>query len=141
MNGITITVNLGNYERFEERMKNFVRSQAKIIAAKTAISSILELTREGVDANGVFFRPYAPITVQERRNLGLRTDIVNLFVTGKMLGSLGSNGGPDGLVTFSPSQVDKAVDNLILGRDFIGPGPQMLKAVKADLEVEMQKLC
>lgn len=95
-----------------------------------AISLITLRTRKGLDADRQKFKPYSARYVPVRQRKHLRTDPVDLTVTGHMLGSLVPRVTGDNEVTIEFSgtkEIAKAIGNLRT-RDFFD--------IRADDELE-----
>lgn len=96
--------------------KFFSPSQMKILlmeAASLAKFGILKRTAKGQDVNLKYFSsyaPYAPMTYFFRQKKGRPTNKVDLFFTGRMLGSLTIKATPRwARLYFPPSEAKKAI--------------------------------
>ena len=71
---------------------------------------ILERTAKGKDVDNNFFKSYSPATVHFRQKRGRPTDKVDLFFSGRMLGSLAiKSNSKKASLYFPPTESKKAI--------------------------------
>ncbi len=75
------------FKKFEKDMPGIIRQSLAKASAFGALR-IEERTLQGKDADGNRFRPYAKQTIENRKKAGRKTSFVDLFFSGRMLGSL-----------------------------------------------------
>ena len=75
------------FKKLEKDMPDIIRES---LAKASAFGSlrIEERTLQGKDADGNRFRPYSKRTIESRKKRGRKTSFVDLFDSGRMLGSL-----------------------------------------------------
>ena len=75
------------FKKLEKDMPGIIKES---LARASAFGSlkIEERTLQGKDADGNRFRPYSRQTIESRQEKGRKTSFVDLFDTGRMLGSL-----------------------------------------------------
>jgi len=81
---MNFVVNKSDIEKISKKLTNFAEKKALKIAATVVQKQELEQTSIGRNYKGEFFKRYKKATVYERKRMGLRTDIVNLTVTGEL---------------------------------------------------------
>jgi hypothetical protein len=75
------------FKKFQRDMPGIIKESLARASAYGSLR-IEERTLQGKDADGNRFRPYAKQTIENRKKAGRKTSFVDLFFSGKMLGSL-----------------------------------------------------
>ncbi len=131
-----LTIDLTHIEGLFGQIEGFVGEQSLGIAGRVARSEIIRKTEAGVDYNSVPFKPYKPLYAKIRDKRGLRTDIVNLRVTGQMLDSIHLEGNE---LTVGYSEKLKAQGNEERwGREFLNVDESTLELIEKEIERELQ---
>jgi hypothetical protein len=81
---MNFVIDKSDIEKLSKTIVKFAEKKALKIAADVVKKQELEQTSIGRDYQGNFFKSYKKGTVYERNRMGLRTDIVNLTVTGDL---------------------------------------------------------
>ena len=99
-------------------------------------SQILARTKKGVDFKEEKFRSYRPETIEARQAKGLPVNKVDLFFSGKMLGSLTHKTKADSVVLYFPgAESKKAYNNQeTLGRKFFKVSDKDKEKIKGMIE-------
>jgi uncharacterized protein YdhG (YjbR/CyaY superfamily) len=81
--GVTVKKNFGNLTDTVEWSVSDWRAVGNLIVRR-----ITARTMQGIDVDNATFRRYSERYAETRKKSGLRTDIVNLQVSGQMLGGM-----------------------------------------------------
>lgn len=118
------------------KIQGFIGEKAVAIAARVFRNEIIRKTAAGVDYNSIPFRQYKPRYKTIRDRKGLRTDIVNLRVTGDMLDSIYLNGDE---LTVAYSELQKAQGNEERwGREFLNVDERTIELACEEIDRELQ---
>lgn len=124
---MSIEVKYGSLDVFDKALKKRLDKMPNRLdnGLKVEAEQIKARTQQGVDLYGVPFKDYSLYWAQERASRGLRTDIVDLTFTGRMLNSMKtrvSSGETKiyGEIYFTGNQDDKVFALEKDGRRFFG---------------------
>lgn len=133
---------MANFSRFVRKLENakrYMETEAVPEAAQELKATIRGLSHIGIGADGEKFKPYTPAYERWRKKRGLRTDTVDLRVTGDMLdrADLYTVGGEHVLMP-SAEDMPKALGNHAI-RKFFAAGDVAVKRVTRKIEQGLRK--